>query len=118
MNAFLQSSIKLISRSGVDVTFISTGVSTYNVETGKNQTIDSQFTVKSYPKQIVATQYFYPDLIGKDSILFYLANNQLGFVPKAGDSILYKSMKYRVQSIQETVAHGDIVLYRLLTVKG
>lgn len=120
MNSFLQSSIRLIKRNGIGVNYFSiSGLpGSYNVETGKTTTSEINYSVIVYPKQISATQYFYPNLIGKDSILFYLANDSLGFTPKIGDSIEYKNSKYRIVSMQETVAHNEIVLYRLAAVRG
>ena len=66
----------------------------------------------------MANQYNYPTLVGKESILFYLANDALNFVPNIDDEISYKGKIYKVQSIQEHVAQGTIALYKLVAVRG
>lgn len=118
MNPFLQSSKRLIARNGVAMKYCVVGATSYNVETGTNTASETEHNIISYPKQINASQYHFPDLIGKESCMFYLANDALLFTPKVGDFIKYKTLKFRISSIQETVAHGAIVLYRLIGVKG
>lgn len=118
MNPFLQSSIKLIARNGLVVTYKSASASAYNPSTGKTEVTYADYMRTAYPKQIKANQFNFPSLIGKDVVLFYIANSSLGFVPKVSDVIVYKSVQYRVTEIIETVAHGEIVLYRLLGVKS
>lgn len=118
MNPFLQSSKKMIQRNGVSAKYVVIGSTSYNVETGTNTASETEYDITTYPKQIIANQYHFPDLIGKESCMFYLANDSLLFVPKVGDFIKYKTLKFRIASIQETMAHGSIVLYRLIGVKG
>ena len=118
MNKFLSATAQQINLHGASVAYTSKGVQTYNPTTSKSTSTDLDYTVKMYPKHIRANQYNYPDLIGKDVVMFYLANNGLGFVPKIGDYITYNSSKYQVNSFQSHAALGSICLYRIVAVKG
>ena len=117
MNSFLVSCIRAITKHGLGVVFsIKTG-EVYDPSTLKKENVYMTYPAKVYPKQIQATQYNYPSLIGKDAIEFYLANN-VAFTPVVGTEITYRGLKYSVQKVRETVAGGQIVLYRLLATKG
>lgn len=118
MNRFLVSTIRMISRHGDELVYKSFSNSTYDVELGKSVSSIVEYTLKMYPKQIEASQYQFPNLVGKELIMFYLPNNTTGLKPKEGDVINYKNSDYKVHKIQEHVADGEIVLYRIITVKG
>lgn len=117
MNQFLAASIRLIASHGVSVTY-KTIVRTVNEVDSTVTETPTSYTVKMYPKHILANQFNYPTLVGKDVVKFYLANNSLSFIPKVNDTITYDGLTYKIQSIQETAANGQIVLYRILSVKG
>ena len=95
---------------------ISAGV--YNIETGVNTNTSADYSVLMYKKHIKATQYNYPDLIGKDSAIFYVAVDSLSFNPSPKDKILFDSNEYQVSSYMEHMALGQVILYKILGVKG
>lgn len=114
----LQMTVSAINRHGISMSYTSIVTGAYNVELSKVVNTRTTTTLKMYPKQIIANQYNYPNLIGKESVMFYLANNSLSFIPKVNDEITYKGSVYKVQSVQEHSADGSIVLYKLIGVKG
>ena len=71
-----------------------------------------------YKRHIRANQYNYPNLIGQDAALFYLANNNLKFTPAIRDKIIVGSRTYVIDNITEHRASGQIALYKILAVKG
>lgn len=115
---FLQVAKNALIRQGADLVFASLSAGAYNVELGKPTVTRTEYTVRMYPKQIIANQYNFPALVGKETIMFYLANDSLAFTPKINDEIEYKSKAYKVQSIQEHFANGAVALYRMVAVRG
>lgn len=75
-------------------------------------------SLKIYPEPMIASQYNYPTLVGKQTVMFYLAAECLSFVPKVSDEITYQGEVYRINSYQAFTAHGQTILYKLLGVKG
>lgn len=117
-NRFLVSSIRAVNTHGLPLVYQSITTAAYDVETGSAGTTTVDYTVKMYPKQFIATTYNYPTLVGKETCMFYLANNSLGFVPKVNDSISYQGKNYKVISYQQHFAAGEVVFYRLIGVHG
>lgn len=115
---FLQVAKNALARQGADLVFASLSAGAYNVELGKPTVTRTEYTVRMYPKQIIANQYNFPALVGKETIMFYLANDGLAFTPKINDEIEYKAKAYKIQNIQEHFADGAIVLYRMVAVRG
>lgn len=114
----LQMTVSAINRHGISMSYTSIVTGAYNVELSKVVNTRTTTTLKMYPKQFIANQYNFPNLIGKETVLFYLPNNSLSFIPKLGDEITYKGSVYRVQSIQEHFADGTVALYKLIAAKG
>lgn len=118
MNLFLSATKRALDRNGSDATFISVTEGAYNVETGSATNTEKSYTVKMYKKPIKANQYNYPNLIGKDAGMFYLANYNLKFTPGLRDKIVFAGSTYSVESIQEHYAGAELILYRIIAVKG
>lgn len=116
--SFLTATQGALQRHGLDLVYSSVTTGVYDVEAGSTTNVNTDYTLRMYPKQVIVNQYNYPSLIGKEVIQFYLANPPLAFTPKLNDEIAYKSTVYRVQSYQEHMASGSIVLYRIIAVKG
>lgn len=112
MNPFVVSVHKLINRQGTDHEYSST-VTTRDNATRDVITTKTTSTFKMWPKQIKATQYNYPNLVGKDVVQFHVGVHD-NFEPKTGDFV----NGYRITEIVTTMARGEIVFYRLLGVKG
>lgn len=90
----------------------------YDIETGTNVQARTQYNARMYPKQIIANQYNFPALIGRELVMFYLVNDSLAFGVKVNDEITYKGSTYKVLKFQEHMAYGDIVLFRISALKS
>lgn len=117
-NIFLKASVDAINLHGNSYTFTSVSAGVYNIETGKTTNTSTNYTVAMYKKHLKANQYNYPNLIGKDAALFYLANNSLLFAPKPNDKIVDGSSTYIVDAVYEHRAKNAIVLFKILAVKA
>ena len=118
MDKYLAIASKAIAQHGKTCSYTIVTEGTYNVETGSTTNTEVSHSVKMYKKHIRANQYNFPNMIGRDSALFYLANNNLSFTPSVKDKITIDSITYTVDSITEHAADGLVVLYKILTVKG
>jgi len=117
-NPFLISTVKLIALHGQSMQFKSVVEGSYNIETGSTSNTETSYTVTMYKKHIKANQYNYPDLVNKNAAVFYLANNALAFVPAVRDKIVVDSETFEIDSIVEHRARGQLVLYKLVGIKG
>ena len=115
-----QSLNEIIARHGVSVTYTKVQTSSYNPDTGTVDSTTSNFTLKSYPKQIRANAYNMPSLIGKEVIMFYFNAKALKAVTSLSlkDSITYNSKVYNIDSYSEHVYAGEVLLYNVVAVKG
>jgi hypothetical protein len=118
MNQFLQSAIQMIELHGVTSTYTKVTNGSYDPNTGSVTNTETSFTVKTYPKHIKATQFNYPNLIGKDAVLVYLPGNTSVGTPDTSDKITIGSDVYTVDSFQKHIALGEVCLYRIVAVKG
>ncbi len=117
-NAFLASTKRLISLHGESMSYIAVAEGTYNIESGSISNTETTYTVTMYKKHISANQYSYPNLIGKTAAIFYLANDNLSFTPAIRDKITLSGETFTIDSLVEHRAKGQLVLYRLVAIKG
>jgi hypothetical protein len=117
-NPFLASTQRMINQHGQSATYIKVSEGSYNIETGSTTNTDTSYTVKMYKKHIKATQYNYPSLIGKTSAIFYLVGDALDFTPAIRDKIVAGNETFEIESIAEHSARGQVILYKLIAVKG
>lgn len=115
-NQFLNSTVRMIGTHGINLAYKSITTGSYNIETASVTNTETSYTLKMYPKHIKCSAYNYPDYIGKDVVMFYLANNSLGFTPAVQDTVIYQNKTYKVESIQSHFALGQVILYRLVAV--
>jgi hypothetical protein len=118
MDKYLAIVLKSINTHGKACNYFVVTEGSYNIETGSTTNTETSYSVKMYKKHIRASQYNFPNMIGRDAALFYLANNKLTFVPKVKDKISIDNVVYTVDSITEHSADGLVILYKILTVKG
>jgi hypothetical protein len=118
MDRYLAITLRAINQHGENCTYTRVTEGTYNIETGSATNTETEHTVRMYKKHIRASQYNFPSMIGRDSALFYLANNNLSFVPEPRDKITIDAVTYTVDSVTEHAADGLVILYKILTVKG
>lgn len=118
MDKYLEIAVRAINTQGKTCSYTKVTEGSYDIETGSTTNTETSYSVKMYKKHIRATQYNFPNMIGRDSALFYLANNSLSFVPANKDKITFDSVTYTIDSITEHAADGLVILYKILTVKG
>lgn len=117
-NPFLTAARNALNRNGMLGTYIAVTEGVYNVETGSVTNTEKSYSIRMFKKHLKATQYNYPNLIGKDAGMFYIANDSLAFVPNHQDKIVFNGSTYSIDSIQEHYARNELVLYRIVAVRG
>lgn len=117
-NPFLLSTTRMINSHGQSMVYVVVTEGSYNIELGSITNTSTEYTVKMYKKHIRSNQYNYPDLIGKTAAVFYLANNELTFTPAIRDKIRVDNETFEIESIVEHRAKGELVLYKLVGIKG
>jgi hypothetical protein len=115
-NPFIRATAAAIDRHGSMISYTSVQEGTYDVNTGSVVSTNTSYSIKSYMKHIRATQFNYPNLIGKEAGLFYILAYGLAFIPDVQDTILFNSKTYKVDSVQSHLANSQIVLYRIMGV--
>jgi hypothetical protein len=124
MNPFLISAKRLVDRHGKNCTLIKVTEGELNTETMTVSNTETSYTVKMFKNHIKANQFHFPNLVGKDSAEFYLVNTPSGsgcspsVKPEVKDKINYDNVIYTIDSINENYARGELVLYRLVSVKN
>ena len=108
---------RALQRHGLDLVY-TTISKVINEDEGTVVETPTNYTLRMYPKQIQTSQYNYPTLVGKNVVMFYVAAEDITFIPKPSDEITYQGIVYRINSYQGHTAHGQVVLYKLLGVKG
>jgi hypothetical protein len=78
----------------------------------------TDYIIKSYPKHIRASNYYLPNLIGKDIIMFFIRAKDLNISISNKDSILYNSKKYLIDSYSSHIANNEVIMYKVLAVKA
>ena len=117
-NDFLTITKQALAIHGVLGTYVRVSAGVYNVETGTKVDTTSNHSVQMYKKHIKASQYNYPNLIGTDSAVFYVASDSLSFLPSVKDKITYNGEQYKIVSYAEHIARGQVVLYKILATKA
>jgi len=119
MNKFLLAAKNAINKHGTTCSYIKVTQGTYDVSLGSVTNTETSVSIKAYKKHLKATQFSYPNLIGKDIALFYItADSLVVYSPDTNDKITFGSNTYTVDQVQEHSALGEVVLYRILAVKG
>lgn len=108
---------RALQRHGADLPY-STITRTVDPIEGSVTEVITNVTLRIYPEPLQASQYNFPALVGKQTVMFYLAADGLTFTPKPSDEITYQGEVYRINSYQSFTAHGKTILYKLLGVKG
>ncbi len=118
MNLFAASASRMLTRFGTAVTFKSVTIGTYDTSTGMATNTFANSTVQAYKKQIAATQYNFPDQIGKELAEFYIhASAFPSSKPKVGDKITEGTNTFTIVKVSEHGAYGEIILFCLIGVK-
>ncbi|MGL5077415.1 MAG: hypothetical protein ACRDBG_16530 [Waterburya sp.] len=118
MNPFLRASEQLVNRHGIDSTIIAITEGVYDETTLTTTNAEVSHVVKLFKNHIKSSQYSYPNLMGKEITEFYLANNNLVFIPKVRDLVIFDNTTFNIEQVQEHHARGQIVLYTIIASKG
>lgn len=117
-NYFLELTKSELLKHGKKATYVRVTNGTYNVETGKKENTETSYSIQIYKKSMKVNQYNYPNLIGKDVCLFYVASDSLSFLPNVRDSVIFDGVRYSIDSYVEHAALGQVVLYKIIGYKG
>lgn len=118
MSPFLQAAKELIYPNGIDVTFTTVIEGVYDPNSGTVTNAETSKVLKAFPKNIRATAYNYPNLIGREIIEFLVVATDVTSKPKPQDKIIKGSDVFLVDRVRENYADGQVVIYQLLGVKG
>jgi hypothetical protein len=118
MNPFLKASIKGISKHGTSASYVEVAQGVFDPNTLGVVNTQTTHTVTTFQSSIKVNQYNYPNLVGKEVGMFYLANNNLLFTPKIRDKIVYLGSSYTIENLEKHTANGDVVLYAFVAVKN
>lgn len=112
MNPFMKASIAAVKRNGRPIVYTSIETVVDKI-TGSVVQVKTPRTLIMYPKSVKVNQFNFPDLIGKDVVIFYLVNYNLDFTPKVNDTISLNGKTFTVRSYDFHEAHGENCLYRI-----
>lgn len=115
-NDFLSSTKRAIARNAREFTYGRVQLGAYDINTGAVANTFVDETVSMYKRQIKASQFNFPNLIGKEVAEFYVVATDISFVPQIKDRISDGSKVYTVETYQTHEAHGEIILYKIIAV--
>lgn len=118
MNHFLSAVKQTLKMHGALGSYTRVSAGVYSIETATSVNTSSTYSVQMYEKHIKTSQYNFPNLIGKQVSLFYIAADSLNFVPQIKDIIEYSNTKFTVDSFSEHVAHGQVIMYKVIAVRS
>lgn len=116
MNQFAMATRNVIQRHGILSIYKKIDTGEYNPSTGIVINTETNFSIKMYMKQLIANQFTYPNLIDKESGIFYIDAADISFIPKTQDLIVYNTKTYKVNSTQNFAALGSVILYKVIGV--
>lgn len=106
-----------IKRHGLWMILKKVGPVVFNETTLISTATETDHDIKSYPKHVTATPHNYPNLIGKDVVMFYIGSSCEVF-PEELDIMLYDDKRYVIDKIQKHMAFGKVLLYRCLAISA
>lgn len=118
MNKFLQITLNAIKRNAVPVQYVEVRIGEYDTSTATIVNTEVTHNIQVYKKHIVANEYNFPNLVGKEVANFYIVNEDITFTPKTRDIIKQGDKEYSIESVSEFAAIGNVVLYIATGVLG
>lgn len=100
-NNFAAATTRLIKSAGKECEYKTLTQGVYDYDTASVTNTETSTTLVVYKKSIVANQYKFPNLIGKEVAEFYVLNADLPAVPKAQDKIVYEGTEFDIQQVVE-----------------
>lgn len=117
MNRFLLAAKSAVQRNGNTVSYISVTQGVYDIEQGKVVNTEVTSSILAYKEGIQATQYNFPDLVGREVCRYYISGDA-AVNPKPDDKITQDGETFTVRSVQADRAAGQVCLWRLVCSKG
>lgn len=118
MSHFIQAAKELVYPNGLTVTYSSVVTGNYDIESGSVTNTTTETVIKAFPKAFKASLYSLPSLIGKNASEWLVVAPDLPSTPKPLDKILKGTEVHTVETYSEHVADGQVVLYKIIAVKG
>ena len=118
MNYFLQAVKSALKEHGSSGKYIRVSAGVYDIESGTSVNTNTEYNIQMYEKHVKTSQFNYPNLIGKQVSMFYIAADSLAFQPTVKDKIAFAGSTFTIDSFSEHVAKGQIVMYKILAVKS
>jgi hypothetical protein len=118
MSHFIKAAKELVYPNGLTVTYTSVTTGAYDIESGSVTNTTTETVIKAFPKTLKTSQYSFPALIGKNASEWLVVAPDLPSTPKPLDKILKGAEVHTVETYSEHVAEGQVVLYKIIAVKG
>ena len=115
-NDFLNAAKRAIARNARSFTYKRIVTGAVDLNTGGVTNAVTDVPVSMYKRQIRASQFNFPNLIGKDIAEFYLIATDISFIPKVKDKVVDGAKTYTIETYQQHEAHGQIILYKMIAV--
>lgn len=115
MNRFILATKKALQLHGVNCQYKTITTGSYDPDTGAVVNAENTTNIRAYPKLIKANQYYYPNLIGKEVVMFYIDPTQVS--PKNDDIVVWDTKRFHVHEVQPYIAGSEIALYRVVGVR-
>jgi hypothetical protein len=118
MSEFIEAAKSLIYPNGVSITITAVTEGAYNADTGTVTNTETTTVVTAFPKVVKVNAYNMPNLIGKEVVEYLVVATDIAAQPRPQDKITRGAVVYSVDSVREHVAQGEVVIYRIIAVKG
>jgi hypothetical protein len=118
MSQFIKAAKDLVYPNGITITYKTGGDSVYDIESGSVTNTTTETVIKAFPRAFKASVYSYPSLVGKNASEWLVVAPDLPSTPKPLDKILKGAEVHTVETYSEHVADGQVVLYKIIAVKG
>lgn len=117
MNQFDRAVLSAVHKHGSLSTYRQVNNGVYDPNTSSVTNTETNHSVVMYKKQMIANQFSYPHLIGKEAAVFFVCGSDVSFIPKSQDKIVFNSLEFTVLSYQEYSALGKVILYKIVGVR-
>jgi hypothetical protein len=118
MNWHKRACTRAINKHGKSAIFKQVQEGVFDANTLTTTNTQTSYNIKAYRNHIIANQYNFPNLVGKDTAEFYISNDGIPFTPKVNDIVEFDSVDYTVQSIRESWADTELCLFRVVCTRN
>lgn len=108
-----------VQRHGVQSSYVVEEGAVYNPATSSVQGgTSTTYTFKAFPAKASYSETQQPNLVNVDIKVFLVSASDLTVKPKLNSKITVGSDSFTVLRVTEHWAHGEVVLWRILTQEG